>query len=130
MAHRHEFAPEDRETDVEEYDVAPEEMPPTPAGADGESGGEAAASRRLAGLPPRLARSPLHQSGEPTPDAEPILGYDGFDTDGVIEWIRDADPDLQTLRNILEYEAEHQEREPIVRELTERIDRFEEPPPS
>src|SRR5690554_1095191 len=113
MADRHEFAPEEREPDIEGYDVAPEAMPPTPAGADGEIGGEAAASRRLARIPRRLAESPLHQPGEPTPDAEPILGYDGLDVDGVIEWIRDADPDLRTLEEILRYETEHRDRDSI-----------------
>lgn len=128
MAERYEFAPEEREPDVEDYDAAPEEMPPSPAGADVEIGGEAASSRRQAGLPRRLADSAEQRPGEPTPDHEPVLGYDGLVTDDVLDWIRDADPEPDQLRAILDYEGTHLEREPVLRELRERLDRFEEPP--
>lgn len=130
MADRNEFAPEEREPDIEEYNVAPADMPPSPAGADVEIGGEAAASRRQAGIPDRLQEEPIHRSGEATPGAEPMLGYDGLATEDILDWIRDADPDLEQLRAIHDYEAAHRERAPVLRECQERIDRFEAPPMS
>lgn len=128
MADRNEFVPEEREPDIEEYNVAPPEMPPSPAGADAEIGGEAAASRRQAGIPRRLEGEPIHRGGEATPGSEPVLGYDGMATGDVLDWIRDADPDLDQLRAIHDYEATTRERAPVLRECQERIARFEHPP--
>jgi hypothetical protein len=118
-------APEERDPLIELYDVAPEAMPPSPAGGGAETGGEAAASRRLAGLPPELAAKPDHRAGVAA-DAEPFLGYDGLDTAMVLDWIRDADPDAGQLRRIAEYEAAHRHRESILRECEDRIRRLEE----
>ena len=69
MPEREEFAPEERDPDFEFYDVAPPDMPPSPAGANVEIGGEAAASRRHAGIPDDLADESTHTVGEATPDA-------------------------------------------------------------
>lgn len=118
-------APEERDPEIELYDVSPRAMPPSPAGGGAETGGEAAASRRLAGLPPELAEKPDHRAGEVTPGAEPFLGYDGLDVALVLDWIRDADPDAAQLRRIVEYENAHRHREPIVRECTDRLRRLE-----
>ncbi|HET9983934.1 MAG TPA: hypothetical protein VFQ38_10120 [Longimicrobiales bacterium] len=115
---------EDREFVVRLYNVAPEEMPPSPAGGGAEAGGEAAASRRPAGLPPELEARPEHQSGVPTPGAEPILGYDGMATDDLVEWIYDADPDPATLRAIYEYERENERREAVLDEVEDRLRRI------
>ncbi len=121
MPEREEFAPEERDPDFEFYDVAPPDMPPSPAGANVEIGGEAAASRRHAGIPDDLADESTHTVGEATPGAEPILGYDGFGTEGVLDWIEEADPEVPQLRAILDYERSHLEREPIIEECTERL---------
>jgi hypothetical protein len=126
MPRRDRFAPEDREKDVELYDAAPPDMPPSPAGADVENGGEAAASRRLAGLPPHLARNPEHRVGEASPEPEPFLGYDGLPTDDVLGWIADADPDPEQLRTILDYERTHGQRALITDECRARLQRWEE----
>lgn len=116
--------PEERQPDAGIYDVAPITMPPSPAGAEAERWGEAAASRRLAGLPPDVARRPEHRPGEPTPDPEPFLGYDGLDTDGVLAWIRDADPEPELLRAIRAYESTHRRRPAILEECTDRLRRL------
>lgn len=128
MPRRNDFRPEDREPDVEIYNVAPPVMPPSPAGANAEIGGEAAASRRVAGLPPELADDPDHRPGVATPDEEPFLGYDGLDLDRVLDWIRDADPDPDQLRAILAYEGRHLGREAIVEECRDRLRRLGEAP--
>ena len=122
--------PEPRRPDPETYNVAPSTMPPSPAGANADIGGEAAASRRMAGLPPELADSPEHRPGRPTPDPEPFLGYDGLPLDDVLAWIRDADPEAPLLRRILGYERGHRHREPIVRECRERLQRLGDLPSS
>ena len=121
MADRREFAPEERDPDFEYYDAAPPDMPPSPAGADVGIGGEAAASRRHAGLPRHLADDPEHVPGRNTPGPEPVLGYDGLRTDDVLAWIGEADPEPEQLRAILEYERTHREREPIIDECTDRL---------
>ncbi|HEX7118699.1 MAG TPA: hypothetical protein VF212_07930 [Longimicrobiales bacterium] len=121
MTDRREFAPEERDPDFDFYDAAPPDMPPSPAGADVGIGGEAAASRRNAGLPEHLADDPDHTPGRPTPGAEPFLGYDGLRTDDILAWIGEADPEADRLRAILDYERSHRIREPIIQECTERL---------
>ncbi|MBX6365603.1 MAG: hypothetical protein IRZ00_17175 [Gemmatimonadetes bacterium] len=116
---------EDREFRVRLYNVAPPAMPPSPAGGGAENFGEAAASRRPAGLPPALERLPEHESGAATPGAEPFLGYDGMATDDVIEWIDDADPEPNLLRAIRRYERRNRAREAVLREVEERLRRIE-----
>ncbi len=127
MPTRERFAPEDREQDIEGYDVAPADMPPAPAGANAEIGGEAAASRRLAGLPPDIADEPEHRAGEATPHPEPFLGYDGLPVDDILAWIDQEDPGPEILQKIAGYEAGHRERSLILEECQERIQRWEEP---
>lgn len=105
------------------YDAAWQDMPPSPAGADVENGGEAAASRRVAGLPPSLESLPGNAPGEPTPGKEPFLGYDGMPTDDLIAWIEDADPDPGDLRAFFDYERAHGDREAVLHELGERLRR-------
>lgn len=119
-------APEERRPDTESYNVAPGDMPPSPAGANADIGGEAAASRRLSGLPPDLAERPGHRSGGPTPGREPILGYDGLAADDVVGWIYDADPGPDLLHRIRSYEAANRRRDDIMHECRERIRRFQD----
>lgn len=126
MSPRERFAPEEREDDVETYNVAPANMPPAPAGANAEIGGEAAASRRVAGLPPDLADEPDHRAGEATPRPEPFLGYDGLAVAESLAWIVEADPDPDLLDRILDYETSHRARNPIIEECRERLQRWEE----
>ncbi len=127
MAERNEFAPEERDEDYEFYNVAPPDMPPSPAGANVESGGEAAASRRNAGLPEDLADDADRIAGRPTPGAEPILGYDGLETDDVLAWIDEADPEPHQLRRILQYERTHRDRTPIIDECSNRLRELGDP---
>lgn len=122
--------PQDKPEEAETYNVAPPTMPPAPAGANAEIGGEAAASRRHAGLPPRLQREPEHRAGEPTPGREPVLGYDGMDLDTVLAWIEEADPGPEQLFTLLEYERTHRDREAVVDEYRVRLRRLTEPPAS
>ena len=121
MTERNRFLPEERDDDFELYDVAPPDMPPSPAGANTEIGGESAASRRVAGPPSDQADNPENRVGEPTPGAEPILGYDSLGTDDVIAWVKAADPDEPELRRLLEYETRHRNRDSIVELLSERL---------
>lgn len=123
MPRRDRFAPEERQDDIELYDVAPPDMPPSPAGANAAIGGEAAASRRLAGLPPELLDEAEHQPGTP-PVEEPFLGYDSLTVDDVLDWIDEADPDPAQLRAIVEYEEDHERRELIIDECKDRLDRL------
>lgn len=59
--------------------------------------------------------------GRPEPffpeDEEPILGYDGMDRDTLVQWLRDAELDRETLFRIHEYEATHQRRERVLEEI-------------
>lgn len=121
MQDREEFAPEERDADFELYDAAPPDMPPSPAGADVEIGGEAASSRRTAGLPADLAARPEFTPGRPTPDPEPFLGYDSLATSDVLDWIAAADPEVDRLRAIYTYERAHRDRDPITLECMRRI---------
>ncbi|HEX6940396.1 MAG TPA: hypothetical protein VF158_13360 [Longimicrobiales bacterium] len=121
MTDRNAFAPEERDPDFDLYDAAPPDMPPSPAGADVEAGGEAASSRRNAGLPRHLARDPDRAPGLATPGAEPILGYDGLRTDDLLAWIEEADPGIRQLRAILDYERTHRGRESIIETCAERL---------
>ena len=119
---------EAEERDIRLYDAAQADMPPSPAGADVEIGGEAAASRRVAGLPRSLESLPENTVGEPTPGAEPFLGYDGLPTDDAIAWIANADPDPGDLRAMYDYERSHGAREAVLHELGERLRRAGERP--
>jgi len=110
--------PEDPEPGTASYDAAPPDLPPSPAGGGVEAGGEPAASRRRAGRPPDQT---LHTERTAL-DPEPFLGYDSLDVDGLLAWIRDADPDLETLQSIRRYENAHRRRSPVLRECTRRIE--------
>jgi len=123
--------PDDAEGRTEEvrlYNAAPADMPPAAAGAGAELGGEAAASRRVAGLPADLERSPEHAVGEPTQGAEPFLGYDGLPGDDLLDWIDQADPDPGELRAFFDYECSHRGREAVLHELRERLRSFGQRP--
>lgn len=122
---RERFTPEEEEPGIETYDVAPPDMPPAPAGANAEIGGEAAASRRVAGLPPDLAEEPEHRPGA-TPGPEPFLGYDGLALDDLLEWIEEEEPDPDLLGEIIEYELEHRRRETVIDECRNRLERWGE----
>ncbi len=116
------------EVEVRLYNAALDDMPPAAAGANAEVGGEAAASRRVAGLPPELEREPEHRTAVPTPGPEPFLGYDGLPTDDLLAWIDEADPDPGELRALFDYEREHREREAVLHELKERLRAYGERP--
>ncbi len=125
------IAPDDAEgrtEDVRLYNAALDDMPPAAAGANAEIGGEAAASRRVAGLPPELETSPEHRAGEATAGVEPFLGYDGLPTDDLLEWIDEADPDPGELRALFDYERSHRGREAVLHEVKERLRAFGERP--
>lgn len=107
-------------TTVRLYNVAPENMPPSAAGANAEIGGEAAASRRVAGLPEELERD-LAARATDTP--EPFLGYDGLATDDLLEWIEESDPDPGELQAMYDYERRSGSREAVLHELKERLRR-------
>lgn len=109
------------ETEVRLYNATPGDMPPAAGGANAEIGGEAASSRRVAGLPPELERRPEHRPGSATPGPEPVLGYDGLATDDLLAWIDEADPDPRELRALFGYEREHRAREAVLHELKERL---------
>ncbi|HEX8829797.1 MAG TPA: hypothetical protein VF705_01440, partial [Longimicrobium sp.] len=47
-------------------------------------------------------------------DEEPVLGYDGMDRDSLIEWLRDASLDEETLLYIERYERARENREPVL----------------
>ncbi|HEX9107666.1 MAG TPA: hypothetical protein VF832_10570 [Longimicrobiales bacterium] len=119
---------EGRTDEVRLYNTAWEDMPPAAAGAEAELGGEAAASRRVAGLPPELEQGAEHRVGEPTAGVEPFLGYDGLATDDLLEWIDEADPDPGELRALYDYEKSHRNREAVTHELKERLRAFGERP--
>ncbi|HEX7090050.1 MAG TPA: hypothetical protein VF192_07925 [Longimicrobiales bacterium] len=109
--------PEDPEPAIDAYDAAPPDLPPAPAGAGVEAGGEPYASRRRAGRP----ADDLRQEARTALDPEPFLGYDGLGVDGVLAWIREADPDSDSLRVIRRYESAHRRRAPILHECTRRL---------
>ncbi|HEV2149081.1 MAG TPA: hypothetical protein VGR37_16865 [Longimicrobiaceae bacterium] len=54
-------------------------------------------------------------------DEEPILGYDGMDRDMLIQWIRDAQLDEDTLIRIHEYEAANQRRDRVMQAVSELL---------
>jgi hypothetical protein len=54
-------------------------------------------------------------------EEEPILGYDGMDRDTLIQWIRDAQLDEDTLIRIHEYEAAHQARERVLQAVSDLL---------
>ncbi len=119
---------EDRTEKVRLYNASWEDMPPGTGNSGVEDQGEAAASRRVAGLPPGLEREPGHTVGEPTPGPEPFLGYDGLPADDVIGWIDEADPDPEDLRRVFDYEQAHRAREAVLHDLSERLRRWGERP--
>jgi hypothetical protein len=47
-------------------------------------------------------------------DEEPVLGYDGMDRDSLVEWLRDASLDEETLLHIERYERSKANREPVL----------------
>ena len=47
-------------------------------------------------------------------DEEPVLGYDGMDRDSLVEWLRDASLDEETLLHIERYERSRENREPVL----------------
>lgn len=47
-------------------------------------------------------------------DEEPVLGYDGMDRDSLVDWLRDASLDEETLLHIERYERAKQNREPVL----------------
>jgi hypothetical protein len=55
-------------------------------------------------------------------DEEPILGYDGMDRDTLIQWIRDARLDEDTLIRIHEYEATHQRRDRVMQAVSDLLE--------
>ncbi len=116
---------EDTGTTVRLYNVAPEDMPPAAAGANAEIGGEAAASRRVAGLPEELERK---LGADALREPEPFLGYDGLPTDDLLEWIDEADPDPGELRALFRYERHNRGRDAVLQELSERLRRNGERP--
>jgi len=126
MPEREWFTPEDREPGVEEYDVSPPDMPPSPAGAGAEDGGEAAASRRFAGSPPDPAQDIDLRTELATGTPEPFLGYDGLNTDEIIAWIYAEDPDRGLLERIMDYEARTRDRSPILDLCESKIQRWNE----
>ncbi len=119
---------EERTENVRLYNASWPDMPPGTGNSGVEDGGEAAASRRVAGLPPGLEGEPEHTLGEPTPGAEPFLGYDGLPVDDLIGWIDEADPDPEDLRRLYDYERAHKGREAVLHEVSERLRRFGERP--
>ncbi len=47
-------------------------------------------------------------------DEEPVLGYDGMDRDSLVDWLRDASLDEETLLHIERYERSKENREPVL----------------
>ena len=45
---------------------------------------------------------------------EPVLGYDGMDRDTLLDWLADADLDLDTLLRVRAYETANLAREPVL----------------
>ena len=59
--------------------------------------------------------------GEDQDEAEPILGYDGMDVDGLLDWLDQAGPDNATLQRILDYESHHLAREAVIGAIEDRL---------
>src|SRR5690606_13398806 len=127
MTERDRFAPAERESDFEFYDAAPPSMPPSPAGANTEAGGEAAASRRNAGLPEDFEHRPDRTPGRPPPGPEPFLGFDGLDADASLQWARDTDPGPALLSRIVHYERRNRNRDLVIDECNRRLERLRGP---
>ena len=53
---------------------------------------------------------------------EPVLGYDGMDRDTLLEWLRDADLDRDTLLRIQAYESANLAREPVLEAVEDLLD--------
>ena len=54
-------------------------------------------------------------------EAEPVLGYDGMDVDGLIDWMDSAAPDRATLERMRDYEVAHLAREGVLTAISERL---------
>lgn len=73
-------------------------------------------------LPPGGAGAgPATALPEDAVDEEPVLGYDGMDRDTLIQWIRDARLDEDTLIRIHEYEAANQARERVLQAVSDLL---------
>jgi hypothetical protein len=57
---------------------------------------------------------PGEEEEEEAEREEPVLGYDGMDRDTLVDWLRDAALDEETLVRIRRYEAANQNREPVL----------------
>jgi hypothetical protein len=57
-------------------------------------------------------------------DEEPVLGYDGMDRDSLVEWLRDASLDEETLLYIERYERSKQNRAPVLDEVGDLLAAF------
>ncbi|HEX2093511.1 MAG TPA: hypothetical protein VHG28_13985 [Longimicrobiaceae bacterium] len=54
-------------------------------------------------------------------DEEPVLGYDGMDRDAVIDWLREARPNEDTLLRIHEYEVTHKGRALVLETISDML---------
>lgn len=124
MPRRDPFAPEESDPDLKSYDVAPINMPPAPAGANAEIGGEAAASRRFAATPADPEANVDERAELTAGEPEPFLGYDGLPTGEILDWIEEEDPGPDLLQQIITYEKQKRRRDVILDECEERIERW------
>ena len=64
----------------------------------------------------------LGAEGEEDQDeSEPVLGYDGMDVDGLIDWMDHSAPDRSTLERMRAYETAHLAREGVLTAISERL---------
>lgn len=68
-------------------------------------------------LPERAGRG----RGAAPDEEEPVLGYDGMDQDTLADWIRSADLDEDTLRDIRAYESAHRDRGAVLSVVEELL---------
>lgn len=54
-------------------------------------------------------------------EAEPILGYDGMDTDTLLDWLGDAELDRDTLLRMRRYEESHLARETVLESIDDQL---------
>ncbi len=57
---------------------------------------------------------PGQSAAAPPDDTEPVLGYDGMDTETLIPWLSRAGLERDTLLRIRRYETAHLEREAVL----------------
>jgi hypothetical protein len=62
----------------------------------------------------RWLKPPLPGEEAAAEREEPVLGYDGMDRDTLVDWLRDAALDEETLVRIRRYEVANQNREPVL----------------